>query len=101
MPSQQDIAATAATQTAQTAQSAKPIPPAPPAQPAAQPRFTEECIILVLSPRGTVHPFVDKTPGKPGVRIFNTAELAALELQTNVLLSSHPAAIVSLKELFG
>lgn len=61
-----------------------------------------ECIILVLAPNKTVHPVINKPgSGNAGIRIFDTPELAALELMNNKVLMSHPSAIIPLKEFFS
>lgn len=61
--------------------------------------FRDECIILVLSPKRTVHPFVKS--GEGGVHIFDNQELASVEMLSNKILRSHPSAIVPLKDLFS
>lgn len=87
-----------------------PVPaPAPAAEPVkanpqnpANPFRGSECIILVLAPNKSVHPVINKPgSGQAGIRIFDTPELAALELTSNKILMSHPSAIVPLKEFFS
>ena len=61
--------------------------------------FRDECIVLVLSPRKTVHPVIDGTTQK--VRIFDNAELASVEILGSKILQSHPSAVIPLKDLFS
>lgn len=74
-------------------------PPAAPVSTSKPSAFKDECIILVLSPKKTVHPFVK--PGASGVHIFDNSELAQVEMLSNKVLQSHPSAIVPLKDLFS
>jgi hypothetical protein len=105
MPSQNDIKNSSPS--AAPVQSATRPTPTAPAKPAATAttssasRFREgECILLVLSPTGTVHPVVNKPGGAGGVRIFESAEAAAVEQQTNPRLVNFQFAILPLKDLF-
>lgn len=77
-------------------------PPASNPQNPLNPFKGSECIILVLAPNKTVHPVINKPgSGAAGIRIFDTPELASLELMNNKVLMSNPSAIVPLKEFFS
>lgn len=64
-------------------------------------KFTaQECVLLVLTPMGTIHPVVNKPGGPVGVRVFDDAEEAMAEHSSNPRISALPFAVVGLKDLF-
>lgn len=68
--------------------------PTAPAEP-----FREECIVLILSPRNTVHPVVHPMNNN-SVRLFETAEAAASEVLGSKTLSKYRFAVLPLRGLF-
>jgi len=61
--------------------------------------FRDECIVLILSPKNTVHPVVHPTNNN-SVRIFENAESAASEVLGSKTLSKYRFAVLPLKGLF-
>lgn len=116
MPSQKDMETSAPITPEPSAKPATPATPTAPAAPAATAttspstpsatvnpetgiQFKDECIVLVLGPKGTVHPMVQ--PANPaGVRIFESADAAISEVMTSRVASTRPFAVVALKGLF-
>lgn len=82
-----------------TSKSAGLVPPAgdPPVAPPEP--FREESIVLILSPKNTVHPMVEKN-NPNGIRIFESAEAAASEVLGSQRLSQFRFAVIPLKGLF-
>lgn len=118
MPSQNDIASS---QPATPANPPTPTSNAKPAAPASTPKppataplptvapsqlrskFTSECIILARLPNGTVYPVIyspsERVKHPAGVRVFDDAEAAIVEMSSGKLASLN-CAIVPLKDLF-
>lgn len=81
------------------ATTSKPAPSAPSINPATGVQFKDDCIVLILGPKGTVHPMID--PKSPtGVRVFEDAEAALAQVSASKVASSRPFAIIALKGLF-
>lgn len=113
MPSQKDMETSTSIQPATPAPQPTPTTNAAPAvvattsnsslSPAPKPTkaesFREECIVLVLSPRGTVHPMIDpKAPA--GVKVYSDADMATAAVMESKLVNSLPFAVIPLKGLF-
>lgn len=117
MPSQKDMETSASVESAKPATppthtssvtpaagatTSKPAPSAPSApsiNPATGVQFKDDCIVLILGPKGTVHPMID--PKSPtGVRVFEDAEAALAQVSASKVASSRPFAIIALKGLF-
>ena len=61
--------------------------------------FREECIVLILSPKNTVHPVVHPT-NPAGIRVFESAEAASSEVLSSKTLSKFRFTVLPLKGLF-
>jgi len=110
MPSQKDMETSALPKAPESVKPATPATPTAPVQPAAPAttssvapsadKFRDDCIVLILSPKGTVHPMVNKPGGAPGARIFENSDAAVSEVLSNKIASTNPFAIIPLKGLF-
>lgn len=61
--------------------------------------FADECVVLILSPRNSVHLVV--TPTNPNqARIFANAEEAAGEVMGSKTLSKYPFTVIPLRGAF-
>lgn len=62
-------------------------------------QFRDDCVVLVLGPKGTVHPMIDpKNPA--GIRVFENANEAMGQIESSKVASTRPFAIIALKGLF-
>lgn len=113
MPSQKDMETSAAipAESVKPATPTTPMPSAPPVvgattsksssstPPPVTEKFQDHCIVLILSPRGSVHPMIDLN-NPAGVRIFDNPDVAVTEVMSSKVASANPFAVIPLKGLF-
>jgi hypothetical protein len=111
MPSQKDTETSASAESVKPATPTTPTPAVAPAatattskpsvsiNPATGAQFKDDCIVLVLGPKGTVHPMIDpKNPA--GIRVFENANEALGQIESSKVASTRPFAIIALKGIF-